>query len=52
VLSVEDFLRPSISEVVYTDFFIQKAAQVIVQRHQLKLLVVDIEEEGIVEWIH
>jgi hypothetical protein len=42
----------AISELVYTDFFMQKAVQVIVQRHQLKLLVVDIEEEEIVEWIH
>ena len=41
-----------ISDAVYNTFFQQQATQLIVQRHQLKLLVVDIDEEVIVTWIN
>jgi hypothetical protein len=50
--SPEYDLYLAISELVYTDFFEQRATQVIVQRHHLKLLIVDIDEEVIVTWRH
>ncbi len=40
-----------ISELVYTDFFLQPAIQIIVQRRHLKLLVVDIDKQEVVTWI-
>jgi len=44
-------LYMAISEFVYKDFFLQKGTQMIVQRHKIKLLVVNIEREEIVKWI-
>jgi hypothetical protein len=41
----------AISEFVYQDFFLQKGTQTIIQRHQLNLLVVNLEQEEIVKWI-
>lgn len=41
----------AVSEVGYHDLFSQQAAQVIVQRHQVKLLIVNIEQEEVVQWI-
>ncbi len=41
----------AVSEIGYNDLFSQQAAQVIVQRHQVKLLVVNIEQEEIVQWV-
>lgn len=39
-----------VSDSVYNTFFQQQATQLIVQRHQMKLLVVDLEREEIVTW--
>jgi hypothetical protein len=44
-------LYMAISEFVYKDFFLQKGTQMIVQRHKIKLLVVNIEREEIVKWV-
>jgi poly-beta-hydroxyalkanoate depolymerase len=44
-------LYMAISEFVYQDFFLQKGTQMIVQRHKIKLLVVNIEREEIVKWV-
>jgi len=41
----------AISHLTYQVFFTQKAAQMVVQRHNLNLLIVDIDEEEIVQWI-
>ncbi len=41
----------AISEFVYQDFFLQKGTHTIIQRHQLNLLVVNVEQEEIVKWI-
>lgn len=41
----------AISEIGYNDLFSQQAARVIIQRHQVSLLVVNIEREEIVRWI-
>jgi hypothetical protein len=42
----------ALSQKVYNDFFSQKATQFIVNHYQLKLLVVDVEQEEIVKWIN
>ena len=41
----------AISHLTYRDFFTQKATQMVLQRHHLRVLVVNIEEEEIVQWI-
>jgi XisH protein len=41
----------AVSDISYHDLFRQQAAQVIVQRHQVKLLVVNVEQEEVVQWI-
>ncbi|MCP4111889.1 MAG: XisH protein [Desulfobacteraceae bacterium] len=48
----ENELYLAISEFVYNEFFMQRATQAIVQRHQLLLIVVNIEREEIVRWIN
>lgn len=40
----------AVSEKIYTSLFSQKAIQVIVQRYQLPLLVVNVEAEEVVIW--
>lgn len=40
----------AVSDIGYRDLFSQQAARVIVQRHEVKLLVVNIEQEEIVQW--
>jgi hypothetical protein len=40
----------AVSDVIYTEFFSQRATQLIVQRHHLKILVVDVEREDIISW--
>lgn len=50
VLAPERKLYLAISKKVYDRFFEQKAIQLIVQRYQLPLLIVDIEKEEIVKW--
>jgi hypothetical protein len=40
----------AVSQAAYNDFFLQKAAQVVVQRHQLNILIVNVDQEEIVEW--
>lgn len=49
--NLEHELYLGISELTYNDFFMQEAVQVLRQRRQIKLLVVDIDEEKIVKWI-
>ena len=41
----------AVSEFVYQDSFTKKGTHTIVQRHQLKLLAVNIEREEIVKWV-
>lgn len=41
----------AISDVVYRRFFQQNAYQMLIERFQLRLLVVDIESEEVVLWI-
>lgn len=41
----------AISEFVYQDSFTKKGTRTIIQRHKLKLLVVDIEQEEVVKWV-
>lgn len=50
VLAPERKLYLDISKKVYDRFFEQKAIQLIVQRYQLPLLIVDVEKEEIVKW--
>jgi hypothetical protein len=50
ILAPERKLYLAISKKVYDRFFEQKAIQLIVQRYQLPLLIVDIEKEEIVKW--
>lgn len=50
--SPEYELYLGISELAYTELFTQKAAQVVVQRHQLNVLVVNVDREEIVRWIN
>lgn len=41
----------AVSHLTYQAFFTQKAAQMVIQRHNLNLLIVDIDDEEIVKWI-
>jgi hypothetical protein len=41
----------AVSSVVYETFLRGTATQQIIQRHQAKLLVVDIGREEVVEWL-
>lgn len=49
--NLEYKLYLAISEFIYTDFFLRKATHEIVQRHQIKLLVVNVERKEVVQWI-
>lgn len=51
LVGVEHKLYLAISKFVYEDFFLAKGTQMIVQRHHLKILIVDLEREEIVKWI-
>jgi hypothetical protein len=52
-LTVPEYrLYLAISELVYDDLFTQQAAQVIIERHQLNLLVVKLEQEEVSRWIN
>ncbi|WP_445243059.1 MULTISPECIES: element excision factor XisH family protein [unclassified Microcoleus] len=42
----------AISSIAYKTFFTQDAIQLIVNRHQLPLIVVNTEVEEIVQWIN
>lgn len=42
----------AIDDITYQDFFSEKAIQVVVQANHLLLVVVDIEQEEIVQWIN
>ena len=42
----------AISEIAYKSFFTQDVIQLILNRHQLPLIVVDIETEEIKQWIN
>ncbi len=41
----------AISQFVYEEFFLRKGTHTIAQRHRLKLIVVDIEQEEITAWL-
>jgi hypothetical protein len=41
----------AISLVVYKTFFLRKGTQEVVQRRKIKLLVVDVDREEIVQWV-
>lgn len=42
----------AIRSEIYNTFFKQKAVQLLVRRHQLSLLIVDVTTEEILEWIN
>jgi XisH protein len=42
----------AISKVIYNTFFTQDVAQLILNRHQLPIIVVDLEIEEIAQWIN
>jgi len=42
----------AISNVAYNTFFTQDVAQLILNKHQLPIIVVDIEIEEITQWIN
>jgi hypothetical protein len=48
---VPDTLYLAVSDVVYRRFFRQNVYQMLVERFQIHLLVVDIEKEEVVSWI-
>ncbi len=50
-LGVTDTLYLAVSDVVYRRFFQQNAYQMLIERFQLRLLVVDIDNEEVVLWI-
>jgi hypothetical protein len=45
-------LYVAVSDEVYRFFFNQKAIQLIISKHKLPLIVVDLEKEEIVTWIN
>lgn len=45
-------LYVAVSNVAYNAFFIQDVTQLILNKHQLPIIVVDIEAEEIVQWIN
>ena len=50
-VTIPDYrLYLAISHNVYNDFFTQEATQFIVHRHNLNLLVVNINQEEVVKW--
>ncbi len=42
----------SVSKVAYNNFFTQDVIQLILKKHQLPIIVVDIEAEEITQWIN
>ncbi|WP_256871869.1 element excision factor XisH family protein [Nostoc sp. TCL26-01] len=42
----------AISKVVYKSFFTQDVTQLILNKHQLPIIVVDLESEEITQWIN
>jgi hypothetical protein len=48
---VPDTLYVAVSDVVYRRFFQQTAYQMLVERFQIRLLIVDIDQENIISWI-
>lgn len=46
-----DVLYLAVSDVVYRRFFQQQVYQMLVERFQIRLLIVDIDREEIVSWI-
>ncbi|MBW4581769.1 MAG: XisH family protein [Tildeniella nuda ZEHNDER 1965/U140] len=42
----------AISEIVYNIFFTQDVTQLILNKHQLPIIVVDIEAEEVTQWIN
>ena len=41
----------AISSLIYESFFLRRGTHEVVQRRQLKLLVVDVEHEELIQWI-
>ena len=41
----------AVSSLIYEAFFLRKGTHEVVQRRQLKLLVVDVEREEVIQWI-
>lgn len=48
-LDYEFFL--AVNDVVYRQYFTREGTSQIIQRHQLKMVTVDVEREEIVQWI-
>ena len=45
-------LYVAISDIAYNAFFTQDVTQLILNKHQLPIIVVDIETEEILQWIN
>ena len=45
-------LYVAISDIAYNAFFTQDVTQLILNKHQLPIIVVDIETEKILQWIN
>ncbi len=52
ILAPERKLYLAVSRRAYQEFFEQAAIQVPLHRYQVKLMVVDLEQKEIVQWIH
>jgi hypothetical protein len=50
-LGVPDVLFVAISDVVYQRFFQQTAYTMLVEKYQMRLIIVDVEQEEIVAWL-
>ncbi len=51
-LEPERILYLAIREEVYTDFFKEEIAQMVVENNHLKLIIFDVEKEEVVRWIN
>lgn len=52
ILAPERTLYLAVSQRVYQEFFQQAAIQIAIQRYQVKMLVVDIAQQEVVQWIN
>jgi hypothetical protein len=51
ITHIPDTLYLAISDIVYRRFFQQHVYQMLVERFEIRLLIVDVEKEEIVSWI-
>jgi hypothetical protein len=51
-IAPEDKLYLAVSELIYNDLFARQSFQLIVQDHQIALLVVNLTREEVISWIN